>query len=1001
MKAVILIILSFLISLSGYARRDDVGCTLTGTSPRSTYQSATYSLNGSACSAVASWSVTCGSIVSGSETSTSVAIYFNSTGCTQSVITALNSSGGTIASITVTVNSAPALSGGTISTAAQWINYNTTPSLISASPATYGSCEGYSYSWLASTDNANFYPISGATDQNYQPGQLTTNTYFKRRVDCGYQWTTTTNSVLVNVYPQLSAGTITPSSQTVNYGTSPSPLSVSAPSGGTGSYTYQWQSAFSSNGTYSAINGATGASYSPPALSQNTYYKVAVSSNEAVATSASVVVNVQPGPVIIQGTLDPAVQWVNYNGAVILSFDGTISGGNGTYSYRWYRSYDGTSWSQIPTEVNNYVQITNITADNYFYFEVTSNGSTVTTNSVIVHAYPELSAGTLTPSAMSYNAADGPPYAPVLELTGTSGGNGIYTYQWQLSEDVNFSNPTNVGNNGVTYTPAIPTTTTYFRVLVISNGSTKSSTPAEIKVYPPIDPGTLFPSQIKINYNTLAPFQFTPPSGGNGMYVREFESSLSREGPFAIDPLIDVDNPIAHSVYVRARITSNGNFATTNVVRVIVYPPLALDLSPQQQYVAIGVTPVQLVGTVTGGNDQYTYQWSNSTNGTSWSPISGVTTNSYTPPVSTTSMYYRLTVTSNGVSQSATATVTLVESLYGGNMITLGKTIQEGASPGVLLATVATQGACSGNYNYDWEAKSSNDTDFSSTGGTLQNYTPGNLSSTTTFRRKVTCGNQTAYTGEVVISVTPSPSYIRIREVEKEGITSLEQASLLSDPDVVNQNTEYIDGLGRTLQSVGWRSSPEGQDQVIRHQYDGDGKESQQYLPYISSATNGAYRPLSNSEQSNFNSSWYPQEQNFYQKTTFEKSPLGRPISKYAPGSAWGGSQRGVAFSYSSNSLDDHVINFVWNSTTASISAGTPFVDGRLFKNTSMDENQHAVIEFVDKERRTICKKVQSSKPDEPLAFASTYYIYDDSGNLVLVLPPEGVEKLKTALNLN
>src|SRR6185312_9782929 len=139
-----------------------------------------YTLGGS-CTATG-WTCSCGTIVSW--TSTSVTITFDRTDCFSADITAT----GTGTTKTVTINPPPALDGGSISNATQAINYNTTPAAIAASSASGGGCtDGYNYQWYYSTDGVNFVTISGAVDQNYQPGVLTDTTWFKRQTTCPIQ----------------------------------------------------------------------------------------------------------------------------------------------------------------------------------------------------------------------------------------------------------------------------------------------------------------------------------------------------------------------------------------------------------------------------------------------------------------------------------------------------------------------------------------------------------------------------------------------------------------------------------------------------------------------------------------------------------------------------------------------------------------------------------------------------------------------------------------------
>ena len=66
--------------------------------------------------------------------------------------------------------------------------------------------------------------------------------------------------------------------QTICYNTAPSALTaLAAPVGGTGDYTYQWQSS-PDNVVWTDISGATLSGYAPAALTENTYYRRGVSS---------------------------------------------------------------------------------------------------------------------------------------------------------------------------------------------------------------------------------------------------------------------------------------------------------------------------------------------------------------------------------------------------------------------------------------------------------------------------------------------------------------------------------------------------------------------------------------------------------------------------------------------------------------------------------------------------------------------------------------------------
>ncbi|NJM26090.1 MAG: hypothetical protein HC859_11990, partial [Bacteroidia bacterium] len=66
----------------------------------------------------------------------------------------------------------------------------------------------------------------------------------------------------------------------------------------------------------------------------------------------------------------------------------------------------------------------------------------------------------------------------------------------------------------------------------------------------------------------------------------------------------------------------------------------------------------------------------------------------------------------------------------------------------------------------------------------------------------------------------------------------------------------------------------------------------------------------------------------------------------------------------------------------------------QLMANKTIDEHNNEVIEYVDKQGRTVLKKVQYKEESGTKYYAETYYIYDDFGQLMLVLPPEFVAQM-------
>ncbi len=128
--------------------------------------------------------------------------------------------------------------------------------------------------WQSSTDNNSWADIGGATGNTYTANSLTTNTYFRARINCTgsncVQAFSNTQLITVVADPSVS---VVAAASTVCVGGS---VVLNATlSGGTGSCTIQWQS--SPNGTtWTNISGAIGNSFTASMLTANIRYRAQI-----------------------------------------------------------------------------------------------------------------------------------------------------------------------------------------------------------------------------------------------------------------------------------------------------------------------------------------------------------------------------------------------------------------------------------------------------------------------------------------------------------------------------------------------------------------------------------------------------------------------------------------------------------------------------------------------------------------------------------------------------
>jgi len=256
-------------------------------------------------------------------------------------------------------------------------------------------------------------------------------------------------------------------------------------------------------------------------------------------------------------------------------------------------------------------------------------------------------------------------------------------------------------------------------------------------------------------------------------------------------------------------------------------------------------------------------------------------------------------------------------------------------------------------------------------------------------------GVPSAYSGSVLVN------YVRTREAV--GPISDAGSFASAGYSQVKQATQYLDGLGRPLQTVIKQGSPLVKDMVSPVVYDAYGRQVYKYLPYASTTDNGNFKLNPFGEQASFMSSQYSGESIYYNETQFEASPLNRVLKTLAAGNSWGGSNRGISMEYRLNNTDDAVR--IWDITNNGLTfsnndlwtnipttAGT-YGSGQLYETHTIDEAGNKVAEYKDKEGKMILKKVQidGSPSESHGGWLCTYYVYDDFGMLRYVIQPEAV----------
>ena len=251
-------------------------------------------------------------------------------------------------------------------------------------------------------------------------------------------------------------------------------------------------------------------------------------------------------------------------------------------------------------------------------------------------------------------------------------------------------------------------------------------------------------------------------------------------------------------------------------------------------------------------------------------------------------------------------------------------------------------------------------------------------------------------TGILCFAQTTSQNYIKTYSARQEITTTLKGNN---NKDQVQQSVQYVDGLGRPIQSIVRWGSPDGaspKDMVSFMTYDKYGRQLQQYLPYRSDYSDLRFDVTPLPEQNAF------YDQHFgnttagdfaFAETEVEPSPLNRAKKQGAPGQTWQVSGNHTAdLNYRNNNTADAVRRiYIANNK---LIADADYASNLLTVSISTDENNGAAegetIQFTDRFGRVILKKVKASNN-----YLKTYYVYDDYGNLRYVVPPAAVEEIE------
>lgn len=642
-----------------------------------------------------------------------------------------------------------------------------------------------SYVWEVSTDGGtSWLPVSdggiysGAANNALIISSASAGDQYRATVtESGSGYSATSAAFIISSIANVAlAGTLNPVGFTncLNSGSGTTFLTVN-PTGGTGSYNYQWSSSTTSGGTYTDIAGANYKNFSPPLSSNGTlYYKVLITSGCLSNLSAAAAVTIN-GEVINTVT----------NGSVcntgIVPLSATATGG----TINWYAA--STGGASLGT--GNNFNTPSINATTTYYVGTTSGtclSSRIPVVATVVSTIALSSANFNITNATDVCAGAGPDitvnssnlidasYTINYSITGSNtvgsatatmtvtGGNGTFTTAPLSNAGANTITITGVVIGGCTITPSSGNTRS-FNVnsgsplagsfsLAVSAGCTNAGSTVTVSS------NTLASGTYLLTYNisgtntiasTTAQIIFTAGTPGTGTFNLPALSNSGGGNTLNATAIALLSSPDCSSILN----SSSGAFITN-------MPPVADAGLPQL------ICATDAAKNITASASAANYSalaWSSSngtgtfTNNTTAQALSATGYQPDAADVTRGFVYLTLTATANTGCADITKTVTLsISPVSSGGKVTADQTIVSGTQPVDLVLTGYTGTVTKWQKSAD--AAFSNPIDIASTATTLTGAVIGNLITTTYFRAVVksgACGE--ASSGYAIISISTLP----------------------------------------------------------------------------------------------------------------------------------------------------------------------------------------------------------------------------------------------------
>lgn len=512
-------------------------------------------------------------------------------------------------------------------------------------------------------------------------------------------------------------------------------------------------------------------------------------------------------------------------------------GGSAPYTFQWQSSTTsattGFANAAGSSGQQNYTPPALLTQTTWFRRVVTDNSGSITDVSlpVMVVVHPYILNNTIGNQDIVCYGQNGPQIHSTATL---QNGNGTYSYSWESSTDnVSF---TTTGATTENYQPSSPLTQTiWYRRKVNSGACTNTSASVRISVLDTLKNNSILTSAQEIChgtlFNDLTATASPTLSGGDNSYRYRWESSTDGS-VWATAPgtYNGVNyNPDESSSffpgpqYFRRVVFSGTNDVCKNISKPVLLNDYAVitgnSITSGDQTICSGSTPAQLTGSspLNGkGPGSYSYTWQDSTVSHTWTDIPGyvkVISQNYSPSALTDTTRFRRIVYSSACSSTSSPVTIRIHKPVTGNTISLpgglsDTTLCDGGIPHLLTGSLPSGGTnIPGDYAYQWSSSPDNSTWHDITADAqARSYQPLSMTSTIYFRRKVTSGYCSSYSGQIKVTVLPS--------INNNKISGSQTVCKGDTPEALVQDASVSLSGGAGTYSFLWEESNDGTEWI-------------------------------------------------------------------------------------------------------------------------------------------------------------------------------------------